>query len=91
MAREIIAASTTAVPAPKRRAAPRRNAKTEETAVAVVTIAAEAGASVSPRAQSRKKVYQMADSGVAPAAIARTTGLSEGEVETLIGLRQARG
>ena len=35
----------------------------------------------------RDVVFSLADSGLSPAAIARTTRLSEGEVETLLGLR----
>lgn len=38
----------------------------------------------------RSSVYALADQGEPPAAIARQTGLSEGEVETLLGLRLQR-
>jgi hypothetical protein len=38
----------------------------------------------------RDMVFALADSGESPAAIARTTRISEGEVETLLGLRIQR-
>ena len=41
----------------------------------------------SPRELSREKIFSLSDSGQTPAAIACATGLSEGEIEMLLGLR----
>jgi hypothetical protein len=45
---------------------------------------------LSVRHTRRQVVYELADAGETPAAIAQATGLSEGEVETLLGLRVQR-
>lgn len=42
------------------------------------------------RDQRRTRVFALADAGQTPSHIARETGLSEGEVETLLGLRLQR-
>jgi len=44
----------------------------------------------SPREISREKVFSLADAGQASAIIARETGLAEGEIEMLLGLRLQR-
>ncbi len=44
----------------------------------------------SARETRRQMVYEMADAGETPAAIAQATGLAEGEVETILGLRLQR-
>lgn len=49
---------------------------------------AEITAQKSLREQRRDTVYRMADSGSTSAAIARATRLTEGEVETVLGLRR---
>jgi len=60
-------------------------------AVAPNTTDEKSPASAPARPDSRRQtVYALADAGEAPAAIARATGLSEGEVETLLGLRLQR-
>jgi hypothetical protein len=43
-----------------------------------------------PQDDRRSRVYEMADRGETAAEIARRTGMSTGEIETLIGLRKSR-
>jgi hypothetical protein len=66
---------------------PTPNAKTKiENRKSKIPAVAEAVALVGFAAR-RQQVYALADEGKEPALIAREAGLSEGEVETLIGLR----
>ena len=46
------------------------------------------GATHTLRQSRRNTIYQLADAGESPAAIARMTKLTEGEVETQLGLRR---
>lgn len=87
---ELEAAAEPEKPA-KRRSAPVRNsgtkARTEEIqSHAAVVMTPQ---SLSP-AEKRQEVYRRADAGDVPNAIAQAVGLSEGEVETLLGLRLQR-
>jgi hypothetical protein len=89
-----------ALPAPSpRRSAGRRGAKAKaevpDAAATVVVIAndgtEEPGVEVESAHETRRRtVYRMADAGTPAADIARNTGLSEGEIETLLGLRGRR-
>lgn len=45
---------------------------------------------LSSRDQRRARVFALADAGETSSAIARETGISEGEIETLLGLRLQR-
>lgn len=63
---------------------------TAETAVIREEPARAAKPTFSERFLRRQAVYERADAGQPPVAIARETGMSEGEVETLLGLRGQR-
>ena len=52
---------------------------------------ADYGTAQTLRESRRNTIYQLADAGEPPAAIARMTKLTEGEVETLLGLRRRQG
>ena len=97
-----IATATEMAPAPKRtrrtkaKPAPpvermeretRLSAEPPRPALAVVAQSGPQNPSVRPLETRRQTVYALADAGEPPAAIARQTGISEGEIETLLGLR----
>jgi hypothetical protein len=63
----------------------------QDTPAAVVRAADPPPVSEPPStARRRETIYALADTGATPSSIARQTGLSEGEVETLLGLRRQK-
>lgn len=78
-------------PKPVKRS-PRRTAAAlpvseEAPAVAVVAVESSPQSELAGKDTRREAVYSLADSGKSSGDIARQIGLSEGEVETLLGLR----
>jgi hypothetical protein len=78
--------------APPRGIRDRMPISTPERSVAVIQAdrSPAAPAISRPPDDRRSRVYEMVDRGDSIAEIARRTGMSTGEVETLIGLRQRR-
>ena len=55
-----------------------------------VAVCTESIVSASTREKRRARIFALHDAGQSRGSIARETGISEGEIETLLGLRQQR-
>ena len=71
----------------KRAATGAKRSRATTTEQVQAAVAAAPVQELSPTTLRRNSVYALADQGEAATTIARQTGLSEGEVETLLGLR----
>lgn len=78
---------TTPTPTKKRAATGAKRSRATAAETVQAAVAAAPVQELSPTALRRNSVYTLADQGEPATAIARQTGLSEGEVETLLGLR----
>lgn len=90
-ARELLAAlerQLEDVPSAPRASARRREKAASEAAHALQAVVSAEPERPSPPVHPRyREVYALADEGLVPATIAQQTGLSEGEVELILGLR----
>jgi hypothetical protein len=81
---------TAPTPTKKRAATGAKRGRSTVTEAEQTVAVASPAPELSPTLLHRNSIYSLADQGETATAIARKTGLSEGEVETLLGLRVQR-